>query len=778
MWGTILCGEAKGVGIAPFRHQTSPGASALGRQGELRGMLSHPPARMGDDDECLPFVLLREADYTAVRATLSWFAAMHASYALYCQHHEERIERETFNGEEPLPDPTNPRRMATPWEIEGIVAEAQRRRRVDGLPPLMEDPQDKTRLVDPDRPEEPVAPLTLMDMPDDLLPTVAKRLMGDSLVDMGLGNFCLTCKAFYTAAKQLPTQQIVEYTGKYVGGGRPPDKHIPDDASNAEKERIRKEKAAVDAEWERSICSITVSHVQGQLRPKVEAYFKISRVSEEDELHYSQYPEALWAIEWSQELDPRDVAQQFYKPTGWKHAARYNEWLLKRPHLIGTDDEMPPYHMTLDPVRAVGDAQREADFQAVMLKKKTPLCVRVHREGGTDREGSPAPAYMGDLTSLMRPNAHCHVMNSLDGDTFTPPKSRKNRLAQQEPVKRAFFIEDLEFGVGGWGTRSMKENPMFGQAVYDMGLLINTNDSNDDSGLQLIWRMDPQVRKLGGYRADDAAFVKKLITPPPEPLKRKGRGWEVVSEDSGSGSDTESDSESDDDLNPNGDLRLRKSRPRAAKNVGEERRKHCEAEQQLPNHHDTSGAEHLLPAYNSPPSQQAGAWRDPIAVNGDEESSDEEGSDEEGSDEEGSDEEGTYFSANSEAEGSEEDAESGEEDAESECSEPPDHDTDFAMLQPLMWTDSDDDLEELFATESKMVGESSEAATEPATSAVGPVSRWTDSDDDAELDELIASASRPTEAAAPAEVPGCAYWAGGSTFCLPPGSKRVRRSME
>ena len=711
--------------------------------------------------------MLREADYTAVRATLSWFAATHASYARYCQHYKERIERETFNDEEPIPDPTNPHRMKTPWEIEGIVAEAQRRRRVAGLPPLTEDPHDKTRLADPDRPEEPVAPLTLMDMPDDLLPTVATRLMGDSLVDMGLGNFCLTCKAFYTAAKQLPTQQIVEYTGKYVGGGRPPDKHIPDDASNAEKERIRNENAAVEAEWERSICSITVSHVQGQLRPKVEAYFKISRVSEEDELHHSQYPEALWAIEWSQELDPRDVAQQFYKPTGWKHAARYNEWLLQRPHLIGTDDEMPPYHMTLDPVRAVGDAQREADFQAVMLKNKTPLCVRVHREGGTDQEGSPAPAYMGDLTSLMRPNAHCHVMNSLDGDTFTPPKSRKNRLAQQEPVKRAFFIEDLEFGVCGVMTRSMKENPMFGQAVYDMGLLV---DSNDGDGLQLIWRMDPQVRKLGDYHAEDAAFVKKLITPPPKPLKRKGRGWEVVSEDSGSGSDTESDSESDDDLNPNGDLRLRKSRPRAAKIAGEEKRKDCEAEQQLPDHHGTSGAEHLLPAYNSPPSQQAGESWDPIAVNGDEESSDEESSDEASDDEASGDE------ASDEAEGSE--AESGDESDESECPEAPDHDTDFAMLQPSRWDDSDDDLEELFATESKMVGESSEAATEPTASAVAPVSRWADSDDDAELDELIASASRRRELAAQAEAPACAYWAGGRTFCLPPGSKRVRRSME
>jgi hypothetical protein len=124
------------------------------------------------------------------------------------------------------------------------------------------------------------------------------------------------------------------------------------------------------------------------------------------------------------------------------------------------------------------------------------------------------------------------------------------------------------------------------------------------------------------------------------------------------------------------------------------------------------------------------------------------------------------------------DEESDGESDESECSEPPDHDTDFAMLQPLMWTDSDDDLEELFATESKIVGTSSEAATEPTASAVGPVSRWADSDDDDELDELIAAASRRRELAAPAEAPVCEYWAGGSTFCLPPGSKRVRRSME
>ena len=400
------------------------------------------------------------------------------------------------------------------------------------------------------RPPLPDCPLLEVYEVAQQLPLIAELLMRSdpSLAAMAsIATFAAVCTAFRTAAFEVPSMQLAEYKGDYVGSGTDPHDE-PDPESR---------------------CSIVVSHVKGQLVPRVEATFNVSRAVSQT---VDDQPGDRWTLSWSQFLDPVDVARQFYKPTGWKHAARFSEWLSRNP-----DKEVPPYSMSLDPARAIGDAQRDAEFQAVNLTRKTPLRMRLFHE-----PANGSPPYMAELTACMLANAHCHVMNSLDGEEIAPAKTRKN--PEPEAVPRVFFIDDLEFGLGGAVTWATWQDDSFRRAVGEMGLV------GADGQLQLIWRMLPAVRKLAGYDVNDAAAIKKMLAPP---KRKQSRGWAVVTDDD------EGDDDSDDDDTPGPCGRKKRKAARAAEaSIAA----NC-AELAAPERKGTTGPECYLPARRtSPPS--------------------------------------------------------------------------------------------------------------------------------------------------------------------------------
>ena len=85
--------------------------------------------------------------YEALCITLTWFRERFESFEAYAAVDAARAQYEDPDEEGCMLDPLHPGLLACPFEVEDMVWHAQLERSAKGLPPLVENPKDKSYLV-------------------------------------------------------------------------------------------------------------------------------------------------------------------------------------------------------------------------------------------------------------------------------------------------------------------------------------------------------------------------------------------------------------------------------------------------------------------------------------------------------------------------------------------------------------------------------------------------------------------------------------------------------
>lgn len=337
--------------------------------------------------------------------------------------------------------------------------------------------QVEVPLVEDGAQSESLGPCPLVDcFPlSEQLPRIAQLLMTSDkkLVTMGLGGFARACTSFRAAAYAIESQHLADFHGHYVGP------MIEDKSLN---------------ERDKSGVTVIVEHLRGLLEPKVTIAFCIFHdVEEAPVAPSSAHEKGGWTMIWSQRVAAADLLKKFSKPVGCKQAARFTEWKSRHP-----GKNVPPYSMTIDPVCVLdheGNLQKKFSPERIAFKKAMQMVVVHSNNRGTE-------SFV--LSDKLMPDAHVTVMSDVEVEDIAPKKSRKNPAP--EAKSRAYFTEYLDLGLCGVVTPEMWASLPFGSAVGALKLIAPAT-----GGLYLRFVMNPEVRKLAGYDAEDIEFVKGVL---------------------------------------------------------------------------------------------------------------------------------------------------------------------------------------------------------------------------------------------------------------------------